>query len=106
MDVLVIGTSDELAKIAGWLADDGHLVRRFETLADCVQKQSIRPVGALVLDHTPTSDDVALADEWLAGQGQTRGRLCFVGDAAVAGWIGLPVPFRRRVVLSTILSSD
>lgn len=103
MDIAIIGVSDEQERVSGWLADDGHLVRHFNNVADLVASQLARPIQAILLVRPPTANEQELLDTWFRSCDWPDAHRFLINPESVDGWINLSLPLRRRVVLSTLL---
>ncbi|MEO1593986.1 MAG: hypothetical protein AAFS02_01930 [Pseudomonadota bacterium] len=91
---LIALDAETTAQLAGWLGDEGHLPRRFETVAAFA-----------------ASDDVAIADAAFCDGAHSAAvaaairkgcRLLVTGGDGVAADASIDLPMRRRAVLGAL----
>ncbi|MEO0344873.1 MAG: hypothetical protein AAF229_01335 [Pseudomonadota bacterium] len=89
---------DITAQLAGWLGDEGHLPRRFDTVAAFAASDDVAVADVAICDGEHSA---AVAAAILKGC-----RLLVTGGDGVAADARIDVPLRRRAVLGALSAGE
>lgn len=95
---LIALDADITAQLAGWLGDEGHLPRRFETVAAFAASDDVAAVDAALCDGAHSAAVAAAIRKGC--------RLLVTGGEGVAADAKIELPLRRRAVLGALAAAE
>ncbi|MEL6951519.1 MAG: hypothetical protein AAGM16_15535 [Pseudomonadota bacterium] len=99
MRVALIALDPEItAQLAGWLGDEGHLPRRFETVAAFAASDDVAAADVAVCDGEHSAAVAAAI--------RNGCRLLVTGGDGVAADARIDLPMRRRAVLGALSPNE
>lgn len=102
MRLALIGQGEEMDRIAGWLGDEGQIVRRFDEARALAEHGHSEHFDWVVCN----ADDVAASQRSIATRGWPATRCLLIDDALPTDpaptMTVLLRPLRRRLLLETI----